>query len=106
MGNLKDFYLSTPMLAKDYAYMHIPVAVLPPNIIEHYQLQPLIHKGHIYIKIWCSMYGLPQAGKLANVQLQAFLEPHVYHPCPITPGLWMHTSHDIWFTLVVDDFAI
>ena len=52
------------------------------------------------------MYGLPQAGKLANVQLQNFLEPHGYHLCPITPGLWTHTTHDIQFTLVVDDFAV
>ena len=52
------------------------------------------------------MYRLPQAGKLANVQLQRFLEPHGYHPCPITLGLWTHTTHDIQFTLVVDDFAM
>jgi len=94
------------MLAKDYAYMCIPVAVLPLDIIEHYKLQPLIHKGHIYVKIHCGMYGLPQTGKLANIQLQAFLEPHGYHPCPITPGLWTHTACDIHFTLVVDDFAV
>ena len=52
------------------------------------------------------MYGLPQAGKLANIHLQNLLEPHGYHPCPITPGLWMHTTHDIQFTLVVNDLAI
>jgi len=52
------------------------------------------------------MYGLPQAGKLANTQLQNFLEPHGYHPCPITPGLWMHDTRPIQFTLVVDDFAV
>ncbi len=106
MGNLKDFYLGTPMLAKDYAYMHIPVAILPDKIIEHYNLCPLIHKGHIYVKICQGMYGLPQAGKLANIHLQNLLEPHGYHPCPITPGLWMHTTHDIQFTLVVNDLAI
>jgi len=106
MGDLKDFYLGTPMPAKDYAYMRIPVAVLPDAIIEHYQLCPLIHKGHVYVEIRRGMYGLPQAGKLANVQLQNFLEPHGYHPCPITPGLWTHTTCDIWFTLVVDDFAV
>jgi len=106
MGNLKDFYLGTPMLAKDYAYMCIPVSVLPPEIIDHYKLQPLVHKGHIYVKICHGMYGLPQAGKLTNIQLQAFLEPHGYHPCPITSGLWAHTSRDIWFTLVIDDFAV
>jgi len=33
MGDLKDFYLGTPMLPSDYAYMCIPVAVLPPDIM-------------------------------------------------------------------------
>jgi len=52
------------------------------------------------------MYGLPQAGKIANDQLQQFLLPHGYQPCPFTPGLWQHTTHDICFTLVVNDFAM
>jgi len=94
------------MLAKDYAYMHIPVAVLPDKILDHYNLCPLIHKGHVYVKIRHGMYGLPQASKLANIWLQNFLVPHGYHPCPITPGLWTHASCDIHFTLIVDDFAV
>jgi len=48
---IKFCYLGTPMLAKDYVYMCILVAVLPPDIIEHYNLHPLIHKGHIYIEV-------------------------------------------------------
>jgi len=52
------------------------------------------------------MYGLPQASKLTNIQLQAFLAPHGYHPYPITPGSWTHMSHNIHFTLVIDDFAV
>jgi len=52
------------------------------------------------------MYGLPQAGKLANIQLQAFLAPHDYHPCCLTPGLWMHAMCNIHFTLVINDFVI
>jgi len=52
------------------------------------------------------MYGLSQASKLANVQLQGFLEPHGYHPCPITLGMWMHATCNIHFTIVVNDFAM
>ncbi len=106
MGNLKDFYLGTPILAKDYAYMHIPVPVLSLDIIDHNKLQPMIHKGHVYDEIHCGMYGFPQAGKLANVQLQAFLKPHGYHLCPITLSHQTHASHNIHSTLVVDDFAV
>ena len=52
------------------------------------------------------MYGLPQAGHIANDQLVTFLAPHGYHPVPITPGLWKHDTRDLFFTLVVDDFGI
>jgi len=106
MGDHMDFYLGTPMQPHDYAYMRIPVGVIPPDIMEHYQLHALVHNGHVYVEIRRGMYGLPQAGKLANTQLQTFLEPHGYHPCPITPGLWMHNTRPIQFTLVVDDFAV
>jgi len=106
IGDLRDFYLGTPMAPKNYTYMCIPIALLPPNIMDHYNLCPLIHNGHIYVEIRWGMYGLLQASKLANIQLQQFLEPHGYHPCPLTPGLWTHTTQDICFKLVVDDFVI
>jgi len=106
MGDLKDFYLGTPMEPKDYAYMRIPIAMLPDDIMEHYQLHALIHKGHVYVEIQRGMYGLPQAGLLANQQLQQFLAPHGYTPCAITPGLWRHHTRPIAFALVVDDFVV
>jgi len=86
--------------------MHIPVAVLLPDIMDHYQLYALVHNGHVHVEIRWVMYGLPQAGKIALDQLQKFLLPHGYHPCPFTPGLWQHDTHDIQFTLVVNDFSI
>ena len=52
------------------------------------------------------MYGLSQAGRLANDHLVALLEPHGYKPCPLTPGLWRHTTRDIVFSLVINDFGI
>jgi len=51
MGDLKDFNLGTPMQLQDYAYMQIPVGVIPPDIMEHYQLHPLVHNGYVYFKI-------------------------------------------------------
>jgi len=63
-------------------------------------------KATSMLKSSAACMGSPQAGKLANVQLQHFLEPHGYHPCPITPGLWTHTTCNIRFALVVNDFAI
>jgi len=48
IGDLKDFYLGTPMQAQDFTYMQIPVAILPPNIMDLYDL---VHNGHVYVEI-------------------------------------------------------
>ena len=44
--------------------------------MELYELHDLVHNGYVYVEIQKGMYGLPQAGKLANDRLQKFLEPH------------------------------
>ena len=103
-ADLKDFYLGTPM--SHYEYMRIPVWMLPDEIIEQYNLTPLIVNGFVYVEIRRGMYGLPQAGRLANDKLVEFLAPHGYKPCALTPGLWRHETRDIVFSLVVDDFGI
>jgi hypothetical protein len=103
-ADLKDFYLGTPM--ERYEYMRIPLDMIPQAIIDQYNLTPLIHNGFVYVEIRRGMYGLPQAGRLANDQLIAFLAPHGYHPVPLTPGLWRHNTRDIVFSLVVDDFGV
>jgi hypothetical protein len=52
------------------------------------------------------MYGLKQAGLLANQLLQTRLAPFGYYPARHTPGLWLHKTRPISFALVVDDFAV
>jgi hypothetical protein len=52
------------------------------------------------------MYGLKQAGLLANQLLKIRLAPFGYYPARHTPGLWLHKTQPISFTLVVDDFAV
>jgi hypothetical protein len=71
-----------------------------------YKLAPISHNGYVYVRIEKGMYGLPQAGRLANDRLVKFLAPHGYRPVPITPGLWEHETRPTKFTLVVDDFGI
>lgn len=51
------------------------------------------------------MYGLPQAGRLANILLKRRLAKDDYYETK-TPGLWTHTFRPIWFTLIVDDFGV
>jgi hypothetical protein len=52
------------------------------------------------------MYGLKQAGLLANQLLQKRLAHYGYFPARHTPGLWLHKTRPIAFTPVVDDFAV
>jgi hypothetical protein len=102
--HIKDFYLGTVMT--QYEYMRISLQMLPPTIMEQYNLTPLIHNNCVYVEIRIGMYGLPQAGKLANNQLIAGLTPFGYHPVPFTTGLWQHKTRDITLCLVVDNFGV
>lgn len=63
-ANLKDFYLGTPM--ERYEYICLPVHMIPDSIMELYELHNLVHHDHVYVEIRKGMYGLPQAGKIAN----------------------------------------
>ena len=99
-------YLESHLSPAEYEYVRIPIWMIPPHIQILYNLAPKIIDGHIYAEIRRGMYGLPQAGKLANDQLAQFLLPHHYLPCPVTPGLWMDTTSDLMFLLVVDDFGV
>ena len=103
-GDIKNFYLGTPMAR--YEYMRMPIQLIPDEIIKAYDLHSKTHKGNIYMEIRRGMYGLPQAGILANQLLTKRLEPHGYEQCRHTPGLWRHKLRPILFSLVVDDFGI
>ena len=58
------------------------------------------------MEISIGIYGLPQAGKLAQDRLVALLRTAVYHQAPHTACLFLHESRPIAFTLVVDDFGV
>eukprot|EP00978_Attheya_sp_CCMP212_P042683 scaffold264557_cov29-Attheya_sp.AAC.4 len=100
----KDFYLNNDM--EIYKYIRIPVKMIPEEFIITYNLTPLIRNGFVYAEVRKGMYGLPQAGKIAQDHLTKVLEPWGYAPAPITAGLWTHKTRPINFTLVVDDFGI
>ena len=52
------------------------------------------------------MYGLPQAGILAQELLEKRLLTAEYVQSTITPGYWKHNWRPISFTLVVDNFGV
>jgi hypothetical protein len=105
--DVKNFYLNTArMPEKDFAYMKMPMNVIPDDIKTHYKLNKLEHNGAIYIEVSKGIYCLPQVGKLANEQLIRHLQPFRYAPCKHIPGLWKHATRNIQFLLVVDDFGV
>jgi hypothetical protein len=103
-GGINKFLLGTPMDRKEY--MRLPISIIPQEIIDEYNLAHLLYKGLVYIEICKGMYGLPQAGILANQLLTKRLAPHGYYVCRHTPGLWRHKWRPVLFLLVVDDFGI
>ena len=103
-ADIANFYLNNPM--NRYEYMKTPLYIIPEEIIQQYNLRNLAHKGFVYMVIQKGVYGLPQAGKIANYKLKLHLEKCVYKPAPITPGLWRHKTRPLQFSLVVGDFGI
>ena len=101
--DVKNFYLNTPM--PRYEYMRLPIALIPQEIIDHYKLTEIAVDGYVYCEIQKGMYGLPQAGIIANDLLRERLEKHGYYPSKVTPGLWHHITRPTKFTLIVDDFG-
>ena len=103
--DIKDFYLNTPMAR--YEYMQLKLADMPEDVIAYYKLTKIATPdGYIYCKIQKGMYGLPQAGIIAQQLLEKRLEKHGYHQSTATPGLWTHDTRPISFTLVVFNFRV
>jgi hypothetical protein len=104
MMEIKNYYLGTPL--QRFEYMKMLLSRFPEEIVQKYNLNDLAVDGWVYIEIRKGIYGLKQAGFLANQLLQTRLAPFVYYPARHTPGLWLHRTRSISFTLVVDDFAV
>jgi hypothetical protein len=96
MMDIQNYYLVTPL--PRFEYMKMLLSRFPEEIVCKYNLDALAVDGGIY--------GLKQAGLLANQLLQSCLAPFGYYPARHTPGLWLHKTRPIAFSLVVDDFAV
>ena len=81
--------------------------LFPQEIIKQYGLDSKADKkGYVFCEVNRGMYGLPQAGKLAQDQLSKRLNEVGYYQSKTTLGYWTHTWRPISFTLVVDDFGV
>ena len=102
--DIKNFYLGTPM--DRFEYMKMPIDIFPQATIDQYNLMQHVKNGFVYLEIHKAIYGLPQAGILANKLLRQRLRPAGYYEVAHTPGLWKHVTRPIQFTLTVDDFGV
>ena len=66
--DIKDFYLNTPMERPEY--MRLKLADIPAAIIDLYHLRELAQDGYVFVRIQKGMYGLSQAGIIAQQLLE------------------------------------
>eukprot|EP00536_Pseudo-nitzschia_multiseries_P009491 jgi/Psemu1/23324/gm1.23324_g len=78
-GYFSNVYLRSSL--EDPKYVRFEWDLIPPRIIEAYQLEPLTHHGHEYAKIKKAWYGLKQMPAVLTLP-----EGHVI--CPGCGQLW------------------
>ena len=84
--------------------MRIPLKIIPQDTIDSYNPTSLVDdQGWIYMHIEKVIYGLKQAGIIANQELVKHMAPFEYHPVQHTPGLWVHGNRHTIFSPVVGD---
>eukprot|EP00804_Cyclotella_cryptica_P016746 CCRYP_002051-RA/>CCRYP_002051-RA protein AED:0.35 eAED:0.35 QI:0/0/0/0.66/1/1/3/0/318 len=102
--DIKDFYLNMPMERPEY--MRLKLADISATIIDLYHLRDIAQDGYIFVRIQKGMYGLPQAGIIAQRLLEQRLHANGYHQSKSNPGFWTHHWQPICFALCVDDFRV
>ena len=84
--DIANFYLMTSLKRKEY--LRMKMSDIPDAIIQQYKLtEKATTDGYMYIAIKRGMYGLPQAGILAQELLEKRLNAHGYQQSKFTPGL-------------------
>ena len=91
--DISNFYLGSPLPRPEY--MRLPIKLIPDKIIQKHNLKEIEEDGMVYLEIVKGMYGLPQAGKIANNLLIKRMRTAGYPPCQFTPGLWSHVWRPI-----------
>ena len=103
--DISNFYIHTAL--QDYQYMRFHINMVPQEIINKYNLNKIVEPDrYCYTEIRKAMYGLKESAFFANKELKRILALEGYVPAKFTPGLFVHKTQDIAFSLVVDNFGI
>jgi hypothetical protein len=103
-ADITDYYLGTPLLRPEY--MRMSRKQVSDTIIAEYGYEEYFVNDMLYFQINKGMYGLPQAGLLAQQRLVKHIAEHGYKQSDLVPCLFRHATNGISFVLVVDDFGI
>ena len=104
-ADIKHFYLMTPL--KRWEYIKLRLTDIPTEIVKEYNLEQMATKdGSVYIEVRRGIYGLPQAGLLAQEQRIEHLKDHGYYQSKLVPGLWHHETRPINFALIIDNCGV
>lgn len=102
--DLKDMYLQSDLEQPEY--VAIPVAEIPAESMTRHKLHDKVRNGRVYFRIDKAMYGLPQAGYIAQRDLGKLLRDNGFRECPRTPQVFRHESRALTMSIVVDDFGV
>ena len=86
--------------------MKIALDIIPDEIIFQYNLHAMSPNGWVYMEIRKVLLGLKYACHIENDRLYLNLSNFGYAPVARTPSLWKHTTKNIIFSLVVDNFGV
>jgi hypothetical protein len=85
--DISNFYLMTPLHCAEF--IQFKLSDIPNEVTREYKLREKATKNRsIYIRAKRGMYGLPQAGLLAEELLEKRLNKHGYRQSKLVPGLW------------------
>jgi hypothetical protein len=104
MMDIKNYYMGPPF--PRYEYMRMLLSIFPEEILNKYNITALDVDGWVNIEIIKGVYGLKQAGLIATQLLHKHVSTFGYYLARHTPGLWLHKTRPIAFSLIVDDFAV
>ena len=105
---ISDMYLHTKLPVGQWEHMVINLQDIPLEIIDSYKLMDFVTPGDnkVYIEVVKALYGMKQAGYLANLEVVEHLNNNGYTAPMNTPCLFRHHTDDVEFTLVTDDFGV
>ena len=102
--DLTDMYLKSKLDRPEYMWM--PITLLPQYLREELGMGDLPEDTRILWEVTMALYGTPQAGMLAQRDVNRLLVAGGFYECPMTPCLYRHPTRNLRFVVWVDDFMV